>query len=429
MKSVITCDLEGTILTMNSGAEQIFGYNKDELIGKKRVSLFSPGEIVLQNVAHWLDVASKDGKYNGKTVFVNKFGDKFNAKISITPTFSKGSNKVHDGYCGVSEVIDEEVHVKISFVTKLIKYLAITRMPFSSASILPIFVVAAYFYSVGLDSFSFLNLAICVFGVLFAHLSTNMFNDYFDNIDGTDDGNSDYFQQVSGGSRAVELGLISIEKTKTFAVILLLLALSFGVYTIFNAHPENVLPIFLIASIGLFLGYYYTAPPLRLVSRGGLGELAIFLAFGPLLVLGAAFAVTSYSLLASEHFFNIILIGTPIGLLTTNILLINEFPDRESDMSTGKNHIVAVLGKKNSRYVYLFILSLVAIMTFYLAFEVTSFLFIPLILVVFYGFKICLHLFKYFDSRALVTANWDSIKLQAGYCILMIFSFILNAII
>ena len=49
MKSVITCDMEGVIETMNNDAEKIFGYKKEELIGKKRVSLFSPGEIVLQN--------------------------------------------------------------------------------------------------------------------------------------------------------------------------------------------------------------------------------------------------------------------------------------------------------------------------------------------------------------------------------------------
>ena len=38
MKSIITCDMEGIILTMNNGAEKIFGYQKHELIGKQRVS-------------------------------------------------------------------------------------------------------------------------------------------------------------------------------------------------------------------------------------------------------------------------------------------------------------------------------------------------------------------------------------------------------
>ena len=145
-KSTITCDMEGRILTMNEGAEQIFGYSKEELIGKKRVSIFSPGEIVLQNVAGWLEEAVKKGEYVGKTYFIKKSGEKINAKIRITPTFANGKKNDQTGYCGVTEVINEEIDVPINFTTKLIKGLAITRMPFTSASLLPIFLVASYFY-------------------------------------------------------------------------------------------------------------------------------------------------------------------------------------------------------------------------------------------------------------------------------------------
>ena len=102
MKSTITCDMEGVIETMNQDAEKIFGYNKEELVGKKRVSIFSPGEIVLQNVANWLDTAVKDGEYIGETIFVNKKGENINAKIRITPTFKNGKNNPQTGYCGVT---------------------------------------------------------------------------------------------------------------------------------------------------------------------------------------------------------------------------------------------------------------------------------------------------------------------------------------
>ena len=76
MKSIITCDLEGKILTMNDGAEKLFGYSKEELINKKRVSIFSPGEIVLQNVSNWLDTAVKEGEYIGETIFISKNKEK-----------------------------------------------------------------------------------------------------------------------------------------------------------------------------------------------------------------------------------------------------------------------------------------------------------------------------------------------------------------
>ena len=81
-RSVITCDMEGRVLTMNRGAEEIFGYKKDEIVGKKRVSIFSPGEIVIQNVANWLGTADKMGEYIGKTYFLKKDGSKINAKTA-----------------------------------------------------------------------------------------------------------------------------------------------------------------------------------------------------------------------------------------------------------------------------------------------------------------------------------------------------------
>ena len=74
MKSVIICDMEGVIQEMNQDALKLFGYTKDELIGKKRVSIFSPGEIVIQNVLGWLKKANKEGKSIVQTKFLKKNG-------------------------------------------------------------------------------------------------------------------------------------------------------------------------------------------------------------------------------------------------------------------------------------------------------------------------------------------------------------------
>ena len=418
-KSTITCDMEGRILTMNDGAEQVFGYPKEELIGKKRVSIFSPGEIVLQNVEGWLDEAVKKGEYIGKTYFIKKNKEKFNAKIRITPTFANGKDKAQTGYCGVTEVIEENVDVPINFSTKLIKGLAITRMPFTSASILPIFAVGAYFAGVGDGLFNILNFVLCIFGVLIAHLSVNVLNDYFDFKDGTDEENNDYFQQVSGGSRAIELGLITLAGTKKLGTILTIVALLIGGVILFSTNPANVDAVLMITLIGLFLGYFYTAPPLRLVARRGLGELTIFLTFGPLITLGTAFAIFNGDLsMAQEHLMNCLYIGIPMGLLTTNILLINEFPDMKSDTKTNKNHLVVTFGKKASRWIYLLILGLTAYTTLMLADSVGSEkLLIPLAILVLYGGYVFSILFKKYESRELVAANWGTITLQALFSI------------
>ena len=418
-KSTITCDMEGRILTMNDGAEQVFGYPKEELIGKKRVSIFSPGEIVLQNVEGWLDEAVKKGEYIGKTYFIKKNKEKFNAKIRITPTFANGKDKAQTGYCGVTEVIEENVDVPINFSTKLIKGLAITRMPFTSASILPILAVGAYFAGVGDGLFNILNFVLCIFGVLIAHLSVNVLNDYFDFKDGTDEENNDYFQQVSGGSRAIELGLITLAGTKKLGIILTIVALLIGGVILFSTNPANVDAVLMITLIGLFLGYFYTAPPLRLVARRGLGELTIFLTFGPLITLGTAFAIFNGDLsMAQEHIMNCLYIGIPMGLLTTNILLINEFPDMKSDTKTNKNHLVVTFGKKASRWIYLLILALTAYTTLMLADSVGSEkLLIPLAILVLYGGYVFSILFKKYESRELIAANWGTITLQALFSI------------
>ena len=418
-KSTITCDMEGRILTMNDGAEQVFGYPKEELIGKKRVSIFSPGEIVLQNVEKWLDEAVKKGEYIGKTYFIKKNKEKFNAKIRITPTFANGKDKAQTGYCGVTEVIEENVDVPINFSTKLIKGLAITRMPFTSASILPILAVGAYFAGVGDGLFNILNFVLCILGVLIAHLSVNVLNDYFDYKDGTDEENNDYFQQVSGGSRAIELGLITLAGTKRLGITLTIVALLIGGVILFSTNPANVDAVLMITLIGLFLGYFYTAPPLRLVARRGLGELTIFLTFGPLITLGTAFAIFNGDLsMAQEHLMNCLYIGIPMGLLTTNILLINEFPDMKSDTKTNKNHLVVTFGKKASRWIYLLILGLTAYTTLMLADSVGSEkLLIPLAILVLYGGYVFSILFKKYESRELVAANWGTITLQALFSI------------
>ena len=144
-KSVITCDLEGRIETYNPGAEEIFGYRPEEVIGKKRVSLFSPGQTVLESVPKWLKTASEQGEYRTKTVFLDRDRQPVAAEIRITPTF-KGGQQI--GYCGVTEVLDEvkseDVAPNISLMTRIFFWFVITRAPFLTAIIIPILVGAAW---------------------------------------------------------------------------------------------------------------------------------------------------------------------------------------------------------------------------------------------------------------------------------------------
>ena len=105
--SVITCDMEGRIETFNEGAEKIFGYRADEVIGKMRVSGFSPGNVVLGHVKTWLDKASNQGEFQSNTTFVHKDGSPIPAEVRITPTYKTvDGEKIQIGYCGQTRVLE-----------------------------------------------------------------------------------------------------------------------------------------------------------------------------------------------------------------------------------------------------------------------------------------------------------------------------------
>ncbi|MAI83130.1 MAG: hypothetical protein CMD10_02830, partial [Flavobacteriales bacterium] len=428
--------------------EKLFGYTKEELVGKKRVSLFSAGEIVIQNVGMWLSKANKNGQYSTKTYFINKNGKKFNAQIKITPTFANGKNNPQTGYCGITVPIEEEVNIPIKFSTIFIKWVfAITRGGFTSASLFPIFAVAAFLAGTGDNLFSPFSLVLCSLGIVFLHVVSNLFNDYYDVKDGTDGANTEYFNaglnstmlegaQLSGGSRAVELGLITHKGTLSLArkmLVLTLLVTSGLLVNSFYVTGEfsNALYALIVGFLGGFLGYFYTARPLRLVSRRGLGELAIFLSFGPLMTLGALFAISSSTIeLFSDLFYMALLLGIPHGLLTTNILYINQYPDTVSDAKTGKNHLIVTFGKKNARWGYLLILITAFISSILLIpsleifgdFNENIFLIGNFFLFV-YGLFAYINLYKNYDKRELIHSNLKTIYLQIFYGLFIVIFF------
>jgi 1,4-dihydroxy-2-naphthoate octaprenyltransferase len=348
LKSVITCDLEGRIQTFNKGAEEVFGYHSEEVIGKKRVSVFSPGLVVLGHVMGWLKTAQEEGEYHTRTVFVRQDGTPFTADVRITPTFREGKQI---GYCGVTvprpDVEPAQAMPRISWATRLFAWMVITRAPFLTATIIPILIGAAWVVARELATpFPWGVFALVLFGGVAMHIAANTFNDYFDWTSGTDPANNDYLMPYTGGSRSIELGLISEKGLLRVAVGALTIASTAGLVLLALRGPG----LLLFGLVGTFFLYFYTAPPLRLAARKGLGELVVGLSFGPLMVAGTSYALTGE--LALVDFF----VGLPIGLLTTAILWINQFPDVKSDALAGKRNLVVVFGRRRARWGYLLLL-------------------------------------------------------------------------
>ncbi len=348
--SVITCDLEGRIETFNTGAQEIFGYAPGEVVGKRRVSLFSPGDIVLGHVPNWLKAARNDGAFETDTVFLRKDGTPFAAHIRITPTFH-GDEQI--GYCGQTHVLSgvdpKSVWPKTSAATRIFKAVAVGRLPFLTASLIPALLASAWVAATpGAPSpFPWGLFGLVMAGAALLHLAANLFNDYFDWTSGTDAENNDYFLPFSGGSRSIELGLITPRRLFGVATAVLAGAALCGAALFWLDRPL----VLAFGAAGALSGFFYTAPPLRLSARRGLGELFVGLNFGPLMTAGAAYALRG-SIQGADF-----LIGLPMGFLTTAILWVNEFPDTPADVRAGKVHLVAALGISRARWGYLTLLA------------------------------------------------------------------------
>lgn len=405
LKSVITCDLEGRIETFNTGAEQLFGYKPDEVIGKKRVSLFSPGLTVLQHVPNWLKIAAETGEFRTQTVFINRDGKPIPAQVRITPTFRNGQQI---GYCGVTEELQDvdpqEVAPNIKLSTRLFAWMVITRAPFLTAIIVPVLVGAAWVaYNRFIQPFPTGLFWMTLFAGIFLHIAANTFNDYFDWTSGTDKVNNSYFLPYSGGSRSIELGLIKEKTLFRVATTSLIISSGLGLTLAFISGPG----VLLFGLFGAFSAYFYTAPPLRLAARKGLGELMVGLNFGPMATAGAVYAMTGH--VSPADF----LVGLPVGLLTTAILWINQFPDEESDRQVGKTNLVVLLGKRRARWGFLFLVAAAFGLTLYglvsSVFPLGAILILGGLPLAWQAGRVAL---KEYDQRSLVRANAATIQLH-----------------
>jgi len=344
LTSTVHCDLEGRITYLSDGAQEIFQYTNEELLGKERVSIFSPGLVVLGHVPNWLKRSVVDGHFETDTVFVRKDGSQFAAHIRLTPIVKDG---VQTGYIGLTTVLPdksvEEAMPRISLVTKILSWLYITRSPFLSATIVPVLLGTALASLLVEGDTKIGLLLLTLLGVSLAHLGVNTANDYFDWKSGADQANVDYVIPFSGGSRMIQLGVISPQGMLRTSLVL------FGAGAIVGTYLATSLELWsgigLLALAGFAIGVLYTAPPIRIVARG-LGELGIMVAFGPLIVAGATLvqigSIEPKALLA----------GIPTGLLTVAIVWVNQFPDIKGDAVSDKRTLVVRLGLKRSRWPY-----------------------------------------------------------------------------
>jgi 1,4-dihydroxy-2-naphthoate polyprenyltransferase len=208
-----------------------------------------------------------------------------------------------------------------------------TRLPFLTATIVPVVLGIAIAARQG--SFDVVTAVLTVIGAAFVQLGLNVANDVFDTVQGADDANVTP-TQFSGGSRVIQYGLVSLRQMAGLATAFYTAAAAIGLLLLALRGSPALLAI---GVIGFIVSIGYTAPPLKLVYRG-LGEIAVAVGFGPLMLLGA-YVVQTRGALTWEPF----IASLPIALLVALILYVNEIPDRRGDARAGKRTLPVRLPK------------------------------------------------------------------------------------
>jgi 1,4-dihydroxy-2-naphthoate octaprenyltransferase len=287
-------------------------------------------------------------------------------------------------------------------MTKIFTWLVIMRLPFLTATIVPILVGAAVANFMGYDvSLGWLGLTLL--GGSLLHIGTNTANDYFDHTSGTDEVNYNYMVPYSGGSRSIQMGLITPKGMLTVSLVTFALSAVVGVPLIQKAGMD----VLWLGLIGFVSGFFYTAPPFRFAARKGLGELLIGLNFGPLMVAGSALVQTGQILPQA------LFAGIPIGLLVAAIVYVNEFPDHDGDKATGKDTLIVVFGPEKARFGYVLLVVgtyvSITIMALNGTFPMLSLIALP---AGYFGVRAIQTLYQYYNDRLLLPANAGTINMH-----------------
>ncbi len=176
---------------------------------------------------------------------------------------------------------------------------------------------------------------VALVGGLAIHAGANLVSDYYDFRNGVD------AEDTYGSSGVLTGRLLTPQEVFLGGLVAFAIAAVAGAYLATVRGPV----ILLLGSIGVLGGFFYTARPLGYKYRA-LGDVGIFLLFGPLMVLGAFFVQTAtFSWLP-------FIVALPVGFLVTAILHANNLRDIPFDGRAGIKTLAMVAGGRGSRAIY-----------------------------------------------------------------------------
>jgi len=186
-------------------------------------------------------------------------------------------------------------------------------------------------------------------GLVFAHATNNLLNDYTDYKRGVDKDN--YFR-TQYGPQPLQSGLMNERELLTYAAITGLIALTAGLpLVILNGWIAWAL-----LAAGVVFVLFYTWP----LKYIGLGEIAVILIWGPLMVAGGYFVITG------QWNWNVAIASLPYALGPTSVLFGKHIDKLDQDKAKGIHTLPVILGEKAARYVVLVMIALMYLLVGYL---------------------------------------------------------------
>ncbi|MCX5826865.1 MAG: prenyltransferase [Deltaproteobacteria bacterium] len=254
---------------------------------------------------------------------------------------------------------------------------------------------------------------LATFGLLLAHAAVNIFNEYFDCRSGLD--YRTRRTQFSGGSGAIPQGLLTIQDALWLGIGCFLFLIPIGVFFILM-KGWMLVPLLVLATLLIVL---YTPVILKM----GYPEWSPGLGLGILPVMGAYFVHTGlYTLTA-------FIASMPSFFLVHNLLLLNEFPDVEADITVKRRTLPIVFGKKRAAVVfslftlmvYLWIIGAVTL-RYMPAFTLLALLTLPL------AFQVIRGAFRYEEREVFLTVMMKNVQLVLLTQVLIAAGYILGGI-
>jgi len=234
---------------------------------------------------------------------------------------------------------------------------AVLIMTFLSAALAGMFALRDGFFHI-------VPWLVMTFGLIMAHASNNIFNDYTDFIRGVDKDN--YFRTIYG-AQPIASGLMTRRQHLTYFAVTGLLAVVAGLYLVLINKGDST--IWILLALGAFFVLFYTWP-LKYIA---MGELAVLVVWGPLMIGGG------YYVLSHQWNWNVVIASLPYVLGVTTVIFGKHIDKRRVDQEKKIFTVPVLVGEKTSRYSVLAMMILPYLITAYL---ILSRFFTPAMLVV-----------------------------------------------